>query len=107
MKPSFHITATVDQPDLLKNLVEKLAYRRSDGDFYRSGKENQTSNISSTETFVNTSSTEAYISGNIGLEFFNGLENEQVHIPFITCFVFTCKRSESDPYELAWSQSLS
>ena len=28
MKASINITATLDQPDLLENLVEKLAYRR-------------------------------------------------------------------------------
>ena len=97
MKSSLHITATVDQPDLLKSLVEKLAYRRIDS-------LNNTMSPARDLT-LDTSSTEAYVSGTIALDAGNG--NEKLNIPFITCFLFTCIKTEGEPYELAWSQSLS
>ena len=99
MKRSLHITATVDQPDLLKNLVEKLAYRRNDS---------MSATIPSPENQVfETSSTVAYVSGTMGIDFTTEAGDEQLNIPFITCFLFTCIKPDSSPYELAWSQSLS
>ena len=98
MKTSLHITATVDQPDLLKNLVEKLAYRRQEYEFRTPG---------TRQTILDTSSTEAYVSGTIGLDFDENSEQESMHIPFITCFLFTCVKLQGSPYELAWSSSLS
>jgi len=92
MKNSLHITATVDQPDLLKNLVEKLAYRRIEYTV-----------SPARDLTIDTSSTEAYVSGTIAMDH----EGEQLNIPFITCFMFTCIKRKGAPYELAWSQSLS
>ena len=97
MKTSLHITTTVDHPDLLKNLVEKLAYRRQEYEF-RTGTQ---------QTIFDTSSTEAYVSGTIGLDFDDNSEQESMNIPFITCFLFTCIKLQGSPYELAWSSSLS
>ena len=98
MKTSYHITATVDQPDLLRNLVEKLAYRRYDG---------QKRSIPKERAIFDTSSTEAYVSGTIGLDFDNPTGQESLNIPFITCFLFTCIKFPGSPYKLAWSNSLS
>lgn len=99
MKGSLHITAVVDQPDLLKDLVEKLACRRND--------QWSLSTPINMRKMIDSSSTEAYVSGTIGLDFFNGVSDEQVNIPFITCFMFTCIKSGNQPYALAWSNSLS
>ena len=98
MKTSLHITATVDQPDLLKNLVEKLAYRRREYEFHTPGTQ---------RTNFETSSTGAYVSGTIGLDFDENSGQESMNIPFITCFLFTCIKFPGTPYELAWSSSLS
>ncbi|HEX6191944.1 MAG TPA: hypothetical protein VFZ42_06255 [Chitinophagaceae bacterium] len=98
MKTLFHITATVDQPDLLKNLVEKLAYRKPEYEFRTPSTE---------RTTFDTSSTVAYVSGNIGMDFDESSEQESMNIPFITCFLFTCIKFQGSPYQLAWSSSLS
>jgi hypothetical protein len=95
MKTLLHITATVDQPDLLKDLVEKLAWRRNDVII---------SDPASPFKAFYTSSTEAYVSGSLAVE---GLDEEMVNIPFITCFAFTCIRPANGDYKLVWSQSLS
>ncbi len=97
MKGSLHITATVDQPDLLKDLVEKLACKRNDTRL----------SYSRERKLIETSSTEAYVSGTVELDFCNGVNDEKINVPFITCFLFTCKRSGLQGYELAFSQSLS
>jgi len=53
-----NITATLDQPDLLENLVEKLATRR-----YDIGYSNET--VPQNWEAVETSSTETYVSGTL------------------------------------------
>jgi hypothetical protein len=97
MKGSLHITATVDQPDLLKDLVEKLACKRNDTNL----------SYSRERRLIETSSTEAYVSGTVELDFGIDMNNEKINVPFITCFLFTCKKAGMLGYELAFSQSLS
>ena len=31
---------------------------------------------------------------------------EHINMPFITCFLFTCIKGKTDPYQLIWSSSL-
>lgn len=90
------INAAVDQPDLLENLVEKLAYRRySSG----SGREKMPHNRKT----LDTSSTEIYMSGTLNMDD-NG---DQIHMPFITCFIFTCVKDDEGGCKVEWSNSLS
>jgi hypothetical protein len=96
MKKSLHIRTTLDQPDLLEDLVEKLACRRFDIGY---GKEKMPRNFEALET----SSTETYVSGTIGLS----EKNEKFNIPFITSFLFTCIKGKNDSYKLTWASSLS
>lgn len=102
MKKHLHISASFDQPELLQNLVERLAYRRYDLGF---GNEKMPVGLKALET----SSTETYVSGTIALDFNteNGDSKEHINMPFITCFVFTCVKGKTDPYQLIWSSSLS
>lgn len=96
MKKTLHISASFDQPQLLENMVEKLAYRR-----YNSGKaEKMPTGWEANET----SSNEAYVSGTLEFKY---NEEEQIKMPFITCFLFTCTRGKKEPYTLNWSISLS
>ena len=97
MKRPLHISASFDQPELVQNLVERLAYRRYDLGY---GNEEMPSGLKALET----SSTETYVSGTIALEL---NEEAQINMPFITCFLFTCIKGKSDPYQLIWSSSLS
>ena len=98
MKKSLHIIATIDQPELLENMVERLAYRHSDLGFSKE-------KMPEGRIALETASTETYVSGTMSIEFDNKEEN--INMPFITCFLFTCIKGKNDPYQLIWSSSLS
>ncbi len=101
MKTPLHISASFDQPELVQNLVERLAYRRYDLGY---GNLDMPVGLKAVET----SSTETYVSGTIALDFNEkGYKKEHINMPFITCFLFTCIKGKSDPYQLIWSCSLS
>ncbi len=101
MKQHLHISAAFDQPEFVQNLVEKLAYRRYELGF---------SNEKMPRGFkaLETSSTETYVSGTMALDFPADKENEEerINMPFITCFLFTCIKGKTDPYQLIWSSSM-
>jgi hypothetical protein len=96
MKKSLHISTTFDQPDLLEDLVEKLAYRRYDIGY---GKEKMPRNFGALET----SSAETYVSGTVSLD----NNDENINMPFITSFLFTCIKGKDDQYKLTWASSMS
>ena len=96
MKKSLQITAIIDQQSLLDEMIAKLAHRRID-----IGYSNQ--QIPDGRKALDTSSTEAYISGTIAIED----ENEVLKIPFITNFLFTCTKVKDEAYKLEWVSSLS
>ena len=96
MKKSLYISTTFDQPDLLEDLVEKLAGRRYDIGF---GKEKVPENFRAIET----SSTETYVSGTISFSD----KDEMINVPFITSFLFTCIKGKDDEYKLRWAASMS
>lgn len=96
MKKELYISASLDQPLLLENLVERLADRRYDLGY---GKEKMPVNLIALET----SSAETYVSGTLS---FTG-KDEIINMPFITRFMFTCTKENDVPYKLAWSASLS
>ena len=98
MKKNVHISASFDQPEFIQNLVERLAYRR-----YDLGFENE--KMPAGFKALETSSTETYVSGTLAIDFTDG--EEHINMPFITCFLFTCIKGKSDPYQLIWSSSLS
>jgi hypothetical protein len=97
---SVNIIATLDQPELLENLIEKLASRR-----YDIGYSNEV--VPKDWQAVETSSTEAYVSGTLS---FSGLidnDDASINMPFITSMLFTCIKGKKDGYHLLWSSSLS
>ena len=96
MKQNLHISARFDQPEFVQNLVEQLAYRRYDIGY---GNEKVPRGFKALET----SSTETYVSGTLTI---HSGEAESVNMPFITCFLFTCVKGKSEPYQLIWSSSL-
>ncbi len=96
MKKSLNITATLDQPDFLENLVEKLAYRRYDIGY-------SNSIVPKSWKAIETSSVETYVNGIVAL---SG-KNDQINMPFITRFLFSCIKEKDGLYHLAWSSSLS
>ena len=96
MKKTINISTTFDQPGLLEELVEKLACRRYDIGY---ADEKMPVDFEALET----SSTETYASGTVAL---NELD-ENINMPFITSFLFTCIKGHNNPYKLTWASSLS
>jgi hypothetical protein len=96
MKKTIQISASIDQPEFLQNLVERLAYRRNEIGYSRE-------RVPAGYRAVETSSNETYVSGAMSLE----MQDEVVNMPFITCFLFTCVKGKTEPYQLIWSSSLS
>ena len=96
MKKALHITATIDQPGFLEEMVEKLASRHNDLGY-------GTQRMPANREALETSSTETYVSGTLAMEF----EDQQINMPFITSFLFTCTKEEDGIYNLEWSSSLS
>ena len=50
---------------------------------------------------IETSSLETRVSGTV-----NFSSKKALHIPFATCFVFTCIKAIEKKYDLTWSNSL-
>ena len=98
MKKTLHISASFDQPQFVQNLVEQLAYRRYDLGY---SKQQMPAGLKALET----STTETYVSGTLGINIENSPEH--INMPFITCFLFTCIKGKTDPYQLIWASSLS
>ena len=96
MKKALHITAILDQPVLLEDLVEKLAHRRYDIGYSSAA-------VPSPFQAIETSSTETYVSGTVSL----AVNDELINMPFITNFLFTCTKAKNDDYKLGWGTSLS
>lgn len=88
--------ATLQEPRMLKNLVERLACRNYDTDF-------NFEKVPGEGKSIETSSLEAYVSVDISLSD----KKELINIPFITCFLFTSIKEKSGKYNLALSSSLS
>jgi hypothetical protein len=101
MKKSLRISASFDKPDFLEDLVEKLAQRRNESGFGQI-------KIPKGLKAVETSSIEAYVSGDVTLSDLNDKnEANLIKMPFISCFFFTCVKEKRKDYDLAWAMSLS
>jgi hypothetical protein len=101
MNTTLHITALLEKPDFLEDLVEKLAQRRNETGY---GNAKVPDGLAALEV----SSTEAYVNGDVSLKYTdsNGQE-ECINMPFITCFMFTCKKPKGSLHKVSWSTSLS
>jgi hypothetical protein len=97
MNNTLHISASFDQPQLLENMIEKLAYRRYDIGFSKQ-------NVPKGWRANDTSTIETYVSGTIELD---QKKSGKIKIPFISSFLFTCTSNKNESYQLKWSLSLS
>ena len=95
MNKILHISASLDQPEFLEDLVERLAYPRYESRYIKAW-------VPKPWQAIETSTTETYISGTVEIAF---NEAESIRMPFITCFVFVCKKGKDDPYKVNWSLS--
>ena len=95
MKKTLHITASFDQPELVENIAEKLASRHYDYGY---------TNIRMQKGWkaIATSTVENYVSGTIEIA---TTSKEKIKVPFTSCFLFSCIKEKSQPYDLCWSAS--
>lgn len=97
MKKDLHLTASVDDPDALENIIEQLATKRND---------TTCTNVVLPAPLqaINTSSVEIYMSVRVEFDY---NKTQRIRIPCISAFLFSCTKQQSDPYDLRWSISLS
>ena len=93
MKKTLHIKTTIDEEAFLEDMVEKLASRHT----YKKR------SVPGINDALETSSNETYVSGTLVIE----TADEQINMPFITSFLFTCIKLSKDTYSLEWGVSLS
>jgi len=96
MKKTLRIKATIDEEAFLEDMVEKLALRHN----YTGMDKEKKQGINDS---IETSTTETYVSGTMAIE----TRNQQINIPFITSFLFTCIKESKDTYSLEWGISMS
>ena len=96
MKKDLHLTASVDKPDALENIIEHLATRRYDVGYAKAI-------VPASWQAIDTSSVEAYMSGRVEFDY---NETQRIRIPYITAFLFSCTKEKNDLYDLRWSISL-
>lgn len=95
MKKSLHITAIIDHPGFLEDIVEKLALRHTYD--YNNRK------LPNNDDILETSSTQTYVSGTMVIDY----QGQHINMPFITNFLFTCVKRSEDTYSLEWGISMS
>ncbi len=88
-------TRFFERPSLTK-LVERLACRNYNCDHHFN-------EMPAGSASIETSSVEVLANGDT---FLSNL-SEEVRMPFITCFLFTCVRTKNDLYRVTWASSLS
>ena len=96
MKKTLRIKATIDEEAFLEDMVEKLALRHN----YTGINNGKKLGINDA---LETSSTETYVSGTMAIE----TRDQQINMPFITSFLFTCIKESKDTYSLEWGISMS
>ena len=94
------VTANLDEPAILKTIVENLASRHVDKGYSKAIVPHQWSAIDS-------SCILADVSGTFDLHIKTTSAKEQVNIPFTGCFLFTCVKENNRLFNLEWSSSLS
>ena len=96
MKKTLRIKATIDEEAFLEDMVEKLALRHNYSDINKEKKLGM-------NDALETSSTETYVSGTLAIK----TKDQQINMPFITSFLFTCIQESKDTYSLEWGISMS
>jgi len=100
MKKALQISASFDKPDFLEDLVEKLAQRRTEPGYTKV-------KMPKGLKAVDTSSLEAYVSGDVTITDPDASPGDRINMPFISCFFFTCIKEKNKEYDMKWAMSLS
>ena len=94
--PTIAIIATLEEPDLLQILVERLAECNVDIGY-------SLQPVQPGWKAIDTSSIEVLAS--VGLHFSN--KKDSANTSFVTSFLFTCIKPAEGKYDLTWAHSLS
>ena len=97
MKKDLHLIASVDRPEVLEDIIEKLAIRQNDIGYAKAA-------VPKAWTALDSSSVEAYISGAVEFDY---SETQRIKVTYITGFLFSCIKEKNEPYDLKWSFSMS
>jgi len=100
MKNVMSISANLDEPSFLKAVIEKLASRHVDMGYTKAVVPRQWKAIES-------SCIQADVNGVFDLQLAKNKKNEQLEIPFMGAFLFTCIKEMNGMFNLEWSTSLS
>ncbi len=100
MNQTISITATLEEPAVIKTVVETLASRHIDRGF-------SLSLVPPDWKAIETSGLEANVSGSLEMFLNNNHPGKQIDIPFSSCFLFTCIKGNNGMFNLEWSSSLS
>lgn len=100
MKKTMNITATLYDPGLLRNLVEKLASKHVDQGYTKALIPQQWEPLE-------TSCTIAYVMGRFDLDGKEDQLTREFKVPFTSQFLFTCTKEKYGLFNLEWSVSLS
>lgn len=95
MKKDLHLTANFDQPELLENMVEKLAEPRYGGKRHLPA-------VPDEWEVIETSSIEVFASGMVEFDYD---DEKRIRIPFVTCVIFSCTRHDKESCDLCWAAS--
>jgi len=98
MNNHLNISAVLDEPILLTEIIEKLASCKQANKFSREI-------IHPEWRSINAASAEVFVSGTIALAVKNN--TAPVSIPFNSNFFFTCIREKKSGFKLEWGLSLS
>ena len=90
------VNSSLSDPTLLVFLVEKLADRRNGTGYDRQA-------VQPGWQAIETSSIEAYVSGNTNLSH----ETDAIDAGFTTSFIFSCTKAKDQSYSFTWLCSLS
>ena len=98
MNNHLNISAVLDEPMLLTEIIEKLASCKQANKFSREI-------IHPEWKSIHTASTEVFVSGMMALAVKN--DTAPVSMPFNSNFFFTCTREKKTGFKLEWGLSLS
>jgi hypothetical protein len=98
MNNHLNISAVLDEPMLLTEIIEKLASCKKAHQFSREIVHPEWKSI-------NTTTTEVFVSGTVALAVKNNMA--PVSMPFNSNFLFTCIREKKGGFKLEWGLSLS
>jgi hypothetical protein len=95
MKSLLTIITQLHQPEFICNLAERLACIHADMGY-------GTVKPAGIWQPVETSTNDIYAGGTVEML----MKDEQLNLPFITSFLFTCVKGKDGMYKLEWASSL-